>query len=194
MQAEFLEVLHQTQIDPAIRALVLISGKPGSFIAGADIRSVDFVYVWVCVCVSVCVCVWGWVSVQVCMYKCVGVCVGRYGCVCLDVYECVLYSFTSGCSVCRLTLWFMHTRTRAYKHSCITTHAHIHMQAHPHTHNTPHHTTPHTTHTHTHTHTRARMYTHTHTQALQVYTQACCGGVGGGDWLTVQLRWTQRDR
>ena len=72
MQAEFLEVLHQTQMDPAIRALVLISGKPGSFIAGADIRSVDFVCVWMCECVCVCV------NGLVCKCGCVSVCV----CVC----------------------------------------------------------------------------------------------------------------
>jgi enoyl-CoA hydratase/carnithine racemase len=37
MQAECEEVMNQTINNPAYKAVVLISGKPGSFIAGADI-------------------------------------------------------------------------------------------------------------------------------------------------------------
>lgn len=38
MQNEFLQVLNETQSNQNVKAVVLISSKPGCFVAGADIR------------------------------------------------------------------------------------------------------------------------------------------------------------
>jgi enoyl-CoA hydratase/long-chain 3-hydroxyacyl-CoA dehydrogenase len=38
LQAEFLSVFNEVQSNPAVASAVLISGKPGCFIAGADIK------------------------------------------------------------------------------------------------------------------------------------------------------------
>ncbi|XP_050403951.2 trifunctional enzyme subunit alpha, mitochondrial isoform X1 [Patella vulgata] len=41
MQTEFVEVIKEIQTNDGIKAVVLISGKPGSFIAGADIGMIE---------------------------------------------------------------------------------------------------------------------------------------------------------
>lgn len=41
MQSEFSDILHEAQTNPAYKAIVLISGKPGNFIAGADIKMIE---------------------------------------------------------------------------------------------------------------------------------------------------------
>jgi enoyl-CoA hydratase/carnithine racemase len=37
VQQEFVEVFSQAELDPSVKSIVVTSGKPGCFIAGADI-------------------------------------------------------------------------------------------------------------------------------------------------------------
>ena len=74
LSKELVEAMREAYESPSSKSIVLISSKPGCFIAGADISMLDAaeseeesVYV-VCVCVCVCACVRGGVCACVCVH------------------------------------------------------------------------------------------------------------------------------
>ena len=62
LSKELVEAMREAYESPSSKSIVLISSKPGCFIAGADISMLDAaeseeeVCVCVCVCVRACVC------------------------------------------------------------------------------------------------------------------------------------------
>jgi enoyl-CoA hydratase/carnithine racemase len=65
LMAEVIEVMKEIQSNPAITSAVIISGKPGTFIAGADINMIEKYVLFRCSVKKLEFCSnrgWGWNS------------------------------------------------------------------------------------------------------------------------------------